>query len=42
MVEAMRNIGLSVLIPRFQNENITTEIILKLTDGILLSWELQN
>ena len=33
MVEALRNIGLSVLIPRFQNKNVNTETILKLIDG---------
>ena len=36
MAEALRNIGLSVLIPRFQNENVNTETILKLTYGNLI------
>ena len=35
MAKALRNIGLSVLIPRFQNENINTETILRFTDGNL-------
>ena len=36
MAEALQNIGLSVLIPRFQNENINTETILKFTDENLI------
>ena len=36
MAQALRNIGLSVLIPRFQNENVNTETILKVTDGNLI------
>ena len=36
MAEALQNIGLSVLIPRFQNENINTETILRFTDGNLI------
>ena len=36
MAEALQNNGLSVLIPRFQNENVNTETILKVTDGNLI------
>ena len=36
MAEALKNIGLSVLIPRFQNKNTNTETILKLTDWNLI------